>query len=253
MDWLGCTVERTAYLAFSEVYFSQDLGYQEWRHRRPSRERCEVGTAPGLPPLPPASQLEELFPPGMGGLLGNRPASRPITKALGFASTDLPAAQRCELKRALAFTVDHPRIVAESVARRFYGFWGPNSFLLRWVALGIYPRPPLTESAYPVIKWLVIVFHMGVVGAAIMAVGSRPRDRLVVWSGLFFAYYTAVHMLAVSYSRYRLPLMPLVVVLASLWLGSPQAPRGRLAKAVTAAVLLGFLALCVHYVAFRLP
>ena len=60
-------------------------------------------------------------------------------------------------------------------------------------------------------------------------------------------------MLAVAYSRYRLPLMPFVFVASALWLADPRAPEGRARSALVATALLGFVGLCVHYVVARLP
>jgi hypothetical protein len=60
-------------------------------------------------------------------------------------------------------------------------------------------------------------------------------------------------MLAVAYSRYRLPLMPLVGVLAALWLAEPRAPEGRARRLGVGVALLGVLGLCAHYALVRLP
>jgi hypothetical protein len=103
------------------------------------------------------------------------------------------------------------------------------------------------------VKWLVVAAHVLVVGAALLALGRRELPRIAEWSWLLAAYFTAIHMLAVSYSRYRLPLMPLLMVGASLWLAAPRRPEGRGRAVMVGVALLGFVALCVHYAIGRLP
>ena len=98
-----------------------------------------------------------------------------------------------------------------------------------------------------------IDFHVVVVCAALLALGRRGAPRLVGWAAFFAVYYTAVHAAAVASSRYRLPLMPLVIAVASLWLARPSLPEGRTRRLSLAAALAGFLVLASHYVATRLP
>lgn len=246
------TVARTAYFAFSEILFNQDLGYNTLLLPR-ERSACTPGRAPGVGPLPSVEEAEALFRPGMYGLLGDRDAAAALALALRFARIDLVESQRCELGRALDFTRREPATVASHILQRFYAFWGPNSFLLRAIARQVYPDGPLAPECYPLWKWTVVGWHAALLSCALLLFGRRrvpPLARFVVG---FAAYYTAMHMLAVAHSRYRLPLMPLVGVLAALWLASPRMPEGPARRLGVGALLLGALALFAHYAIWRLP
>ena len=169
-----------------------------------------------------------------------------------FATKDLASAGRCELRNALAFSRERPDVVAGHVAHRFYGFWGPNSYLLRWVRHGFYEDGPLARASYAWVKPLVVCWHVALVACALLAYGRRPPPFLA-WAALFIAYYTTVHMLAVAHSRYRLPVMPFVMVAASTWLAHPRPPEGGWRRIAVGGALVVFLALSTHYLLVRLP
>lgn len=250
---VDATLGRTAYFAFSERFFSWDLGYAGSGPVRPLRDECAVGLAPGAPELPPARDIQALLHPTLFGLTTEDAAELPIWRTRRFAVEDLAAGQRCEMANALAFAREHPGTVGSHVAERLYAFWGPNSYLLRSVALGSYADGPLAATTYPFWKGLVVALHVALGAAALLLLGRRHLPPFVVWSALFITYYTAIHMLAVAYSRYRLPLMPFVFVASALWLADPRAPEGRARTALVATALSGFVGLCVHYVVARLP
>lgn len=248
------TLGRTAYFAFSEAFFNRDLGYPLGPQQElPRRSECRVGDAPGAPRLPPARELETHFPPGWHGLLGRRGPRLALDRTREFATKDLAAASRCELANALAFAAANPGTVASHVLRRLHAFWGPNSYLLRWVRHGFYGEGPLAPASYPRVKALVVALHVAVIAASLLAFGRRPLPPFLVWAGLFILYYTAIHALAVAHSRYRLPVMPFAMIAASQWLAAPRAPDGRGRRAAVAIALVSFLVLSAHYALVRLP
>lgn len=247
------TLGRTAYFAFSDVWFNQDLGFLGWQQQTRNREECKVGRAPGLDPLPPVAELEALFPPGMGGILGARPAALPISRTRHFASLDLVASQRCELAHAFEFARREPVTTAANLARRLYAFWGPNSFVLRWTHEGVYGAGPLGPAHYRPLKWTVVALHVFVLAAALLAWGRRGAGDFARWVALFVLYYSAIHALAVAHSRYRLPVMPFLMVIGAGWLADPRPPEGGARGAAVAAGLAALLALCAHYAWTRLP
>lgn len=247
------TLGRTAYFAFSESLFNRDLGYVGPGRGLPARPECRVGIAPGAPPLPDAAELEALFPPGWHGLLGRRGPRLALYRTREFATRDLAAASRCELRHGLAFARAHPGVVATHVLRRFYAFWGPNSYLLRWVRQGFYGSGPLGRDAYPEVKALVVGWHVALVLCALLAFGRRSLPPFLAWAALLVAYYTGVHMLAVAHSRYRLPVMPFVMIAAASWLADPRPPEGRGRRAAVIAAGAGFLVMAAHYAIARLP
>ena len=252
------TVAQTSYIAFSEVLFSTDLGFDDWRQQLPrSRPRCPFESVPGLEPLPPVSETAALFPPPARSVLTSRAmlASR-LLEVSRLSTLDFPRMQRCETSRALRFAIENPGVVVKQMLRRFYAFWGPNSFLLRSVAYGIYPDGPLQRGAYPWLKWWVVASYLLVMVPALLELsraGARGAPPVLEWSALFCIFYLGIHLVAVSYSRYRLPIMPIAVVLGSLWLASPHLPRGRVRAGITWVLVAGFLWLSADYVMTGLP
>ncbi|UCE85856.1 MAG: glycosyltransferase family 39 protein [Deltaproteobacteria bacterium] len=248
------TLGRTAYLAFNDVRFNRDLGLSERPGPLPERARCPAPRVAGRAPLPPVAELRALFPPvaerftriagGTGAL---------IALARDEAATDFAAVQRCEVRRALDFAVRKPGTVMQRSLERVYAFWGPNSFLLRSVHQGVYRGGPLARANFAGIEVVTVLAYLLVMGAAILAFGRRELPRLFTWCLLFGAYYTGMHVLAVAYSRYRLPLLPLAIAVGAVWLADPRGARHRGRHAAALVALILFLALSVHYVTTVLP
>lgn len=252
---VDATLVDAAYFAFSEVPMNQDLGFA-WLRPPRSRAPCPDVRNPHLEPLPPTRELEGLFPTpsDLRSVLPDRRALRRTIDAVRrYASLDDPALQRCELAAAWTFAREHPGLLTRQILWRFYDFWGPNSFLLRASHMGVYPDGPLARGHYAAVKWLFVAGYLPLVAAAILAFGRRELPDFARFAGLFLAYYTAIHMLAVASSRYRLPVMPLVIVLASLWLADPRLPEGRGRGIGVGLALAGFAGLCAHYLITRLP
>lgn len=182
---VDATLGRTAYFAFGERFFSWDLGYAGSGPVRPLRDECAVGRAPGAPELPPARAIQALLHPTLFGLTTEGAAELPIWRTRRFAVEDLAAGQRCEIANALAFAREHPGTVGSHVAERLYAFWGPNSYLLRSVALGSYADGPLAATTYPFWKGLLVALHVALGAAALLLLGRRHLPPFVVWSALF--------------------------------------------------------------------
>ncbi|MFQ5512933.1 MAG: hypothetical protein ACE5FG_00735 [Myxococcota bacterium] len=166
---------------------------------------------------------------------------------------DFPAAQRCELSRAVAFILHEPKLVLQHIRQKFYAFWGPNSYVIGSVHSGLYTGGPLARSSYERVKWVSIGSYVLVILGSILAVGRRPVPPRLQWLLLLTLYYVGMHLLAVAASRYRLPWMPIGVILAAQWLAHPAPPQGRIRKLAVALLLGGFSALAGHYVVNVLP
>jgi hypothetical protein len=217
---------------------------------------CPDVRAEHVEPLPATRELEGLFPAPSDPrsvLPDQRALRRTIEAVRRYAWLDDPALTRCELAHAGAFAREQPGVMARQMLRRFHDFWGPNSFLLRAIHMGVYPDGPLAREHFALVKWIVLAGYLPLVAAAILCFGRRELPDFARWAGLFLAYYTAIHMLAIASSRYRLAVMPLVIVLASSWLADPVLPQGRFRRIGLALALAGFAALSAHYVTVHLP
>ena len=200
------------------------------------------------------AELRPLFPSDPTRVMrGERALIRTIGAVRQYAMVDHAARQSCELKNALGFAREHPGVLTTQILRRFYDFWGPNSFLLRSIRSDVYPAGPLAAESYPLVKLYFLLGYLPVIAAAILAFGRRELPYFTRWSGLFLLYYTAIHMLAVASSRYRLPVMPIVIVLASQWFAQPRLPEGRVRRIAVSAALAGFSLLSAIYLGVHLP
>jgi 4-amino-4-deoxy-L-arabinose transferase-like glycosyltransferase len=145
---------------------------------------------------------------------------------------------------------EQPAWIAKKLVRTIALLFTPDSYLLLKTSLGAYGEVPLGavrglllagSGAYAVV---LVAAVLGMAGAA--GRGRRLLPCLVV------AAVTAVHVVANAKSRYRLPLMPLLVVYASYALLHARALSGRLRGGPLVAAALAvalFLAVCVPHFA----
>ncbi len=249
------TIGETAYHAFSNVPFNRDIGFnREWSGVPRDRPKCNLAPLADLEWIPHPPGLAKFFPRDRNKWVDRTEAGfgRRLILARAQALTDLPARQRCELGRAWEYAREHPGTIVSHVFYRFYAFWGPNSFWPRAIYWRVYPDGPLAFESFRVATVVVFVSYLLVMLPAILALGRSGAPRIVEWTLLFAGYYSGIHMLAVAYSRYRLPLMPLAMVLASLWLARPGLPEGRRRTVLIGLTLVGFLVLCFYYAGTRL-
>jgi hypothetical protein len=250
---IDATVGRTAWWAYNEKPAHVDLGYVQnaaWYNRK----KCSDVVHPLRRPLPGVRELRALFPPDAE--LEPRLAKRmrfELHIVRRYGTLDLVAYQRCEVRAALRFIRENPGLAARRIAERLYTFWGPNSFLLRSVYWKSYPGGILARGHYEKVKLVVVSSYVAVVLLAMLALGRRDPPPLVEWLALLFVYYTGVHALAVASTRYRFSIMPLVIVLAALWLARPCLPQTRARRWAVGVTAVAFAALCVDYLRSVLP
>lgn len=249
---VDATLGRTILWAYNETPFRVDLGFARIG-KRANRKACESLPSPRREAIAGVAELRKLFPPDQE--LDERTAKRllfELSLVRDYAVRDLGAMNRCEVAHALEFIAEKPAITVQRILGRIYVFWGPNSFLLRSVHFKSYAGGVLGKSAYRWVKAVVLISYVAVVLSALLALARKPRG-LLEWIVLYTLFTTAIHAAAVSSSRYRLPLMPLLIVLGSTWLARPQLPEDRKTGAGIAILGVAFLVLCVHYVWTVLP
>jgi hypothetical protein len=145
----------------------------------------------------------------------------------------------------LAFALAHPGWLLRSRVKKLADLFAPSSFFVRHAALGHYDQSPL---AGPLLRALVIwalVCPLLVLPLGLAGLVATLRDRAGRWLlGAVLLYFTATGLI-VAMSRFRLPMVPLLIVLAAGLLANgvdERARTGRTAAVVTAlAALLAFL------------
>ena len=241
------TMSSTFHAAYTVKLLNMDLGFEDWRAGPPRRPACRYAAMADLEPLPTAREIATLFP-------NTRPLpTQRLPEIRGYSTRDFPAAQRCESAAALRFALANPGLVATQYARRIYALWGPNSFLLRAVHRGRYAGGLFDEGHYTGVRNGFVALYLFVIVGALASLGARPLSRATEWFAVYALLYTALHVVAVAWSRYRFPLMPLAIVAAALWLANPQLPASRSRRIALGGLLVAFLGLALHYTATRLP
>ncbi|MCP4594348.1 MAG: phospholipid carrier-dependent glycosyltransferase [bacterium] len=104
-----------------------------------------------------------------------------------------------------------PAGFARRAGYKIVDLWNPTSFLMRRMQSGAYgPMSPRWESA---IAWSAVVSY-GLVVVLALAVLWRVRREPRVWLVvLLVLFVTLVHAVVFGLSRFRLPLMPFIILL----------------------------------------
>jgi hypothetical protein len=248
---VDATMGRTAWWAYNKWPYYADLGYLQaggWVNR----PKCEGVRHPLREPLPLG--LYELFPP-------DEELDEALVERLRFelgvvrqyTVRDLGAYQRCEVRNALRFIRENPGLAVRRVLGRIPVLWVPNSFLLRSVRWKSYPDGILGSDNYRNVKLVVVSSYVGVVLLAILALGRQRSPPIVEWVMVLCVYYAGIHALAVASTRARLPLMPLLIVVGSLWLARPCWPQTWARWLVVVVLIVLFAVVCFNHLSNVLP
>jgi hypothetical protein len=134
-----------------------------------------------------------------------------------------------------------PAWIFEKLGDQMPLFWEAESMALIHVKRGAYgkvdPKAALALSA------LMLLPYLAVLALAVRGVATLPLARGVGMLLLFLLYYNAIHIVAHGFNRYRLPVMPVLFLIAA-WGWRPDAsavpatPIRKAARLAVAAVLI---------------
>jgi len=119
------------------------------------------------------------------------------------------------MKRGLKFIVAHPLLTLKRSVIKFFNFWQLEREVPAGLSRGYWGNlPPL---AVWMIALLICASYAGGIWAALFgAVMAPPSDRrMYVFVLLVTGLVCAVHTIVFGHSRYHLPLMPLLLILAA--------------------------------------
>ena len=134
-----------------------------------------------------------------------------------------------------------PAWVFEKLGEQMPMFWEAESMALIHLKRGAYGK--VATAAALGLSVLMLAPYLAVLAFAVRGVYRLPWVRALVPLLLFVAYYNAIHVVAHGFNRYRLPVMPVLFVLAAWgWRPAPAAPVRRVAAVVVAAILLASVA-----------
>lgn len=126
-------------------------------------------------------------------------------------------------------------------------FWEADSLALVHIKRGAYGGG-IAPSWAAAAALAVLVPYIGVLALAVTGLAAFPVTRPRLLLLLFLVYYVAIHVATHGFARYRLPVMPVLFVLAgAAWaaLRRRELPRFHGRTAALAAALASVLVLCL--------
>jgi hypothetical protein len=128
--------------------------------------------------------------------------------------------------------------------------FGPDSFLFKKISRNTYPGMPMATVRFLLVTTVTVYIATAVLG--VLGIAITPDRRLRLLPCLVIGGVFLLHLLANASSRYRLPLMPLLIPYASYAIVRWREIRTRLAGRrwiAPAIILVWFFGLCVPYFA----
>lgn len=163
----------------------------------------------------------------------------PVSEAGGSAvadlarerfDTELPSdlqVMRAAKEAAVEFALDDPVWTAHRAWYKVVDLWNPTSFLMRHLERNGYGELPRWLAR--ALSWSCVLSYLFVWAAAAPALWRYRRTALGGMVLLLVYYYTFVHAATFGLTRFRLPVMPMVMVLAGAtlagWWGRRAAAR----------------------------
>jgi hypothetical protein len=136
-----------------------------------------------------------------------------------------------------------PRWLIEKLAGEMPRFWSADSFALNHIRRGVYGTGEVRPATLAAATVVIVGPYLAALALFALGLAWTPPDRARVLLLAFAVYYTLLHVVAYGYSRFRLPLLPVLLIIAAqavvAWREGTRAPsrRRRLAAAAVALAL----------------
>ena len=178
---------------------------------------------------------------------GNALIPRDVTYEMVDAVQGRVAQYRYATRMGLQAIRDRqPWWLFEKVRDEMPRLWEADSLALVHIKRGAYG--PVASPAAVAVALVVLVPYVAVLALFGFGLVHLPRTRPVLLLLGFFAYYNLIHVVTHGFARYRLPIMPVVFLIAGLgWAAWREGDlprmsrRQRAAVAVFAAVVIAVL------------
>ncbi|HEV8253863.1 MAG TPA: glycosyltransferase family 39 protein [Vicinamibacteria bacterium] len=140
-----------------------------------------------------------------------------------------------------------PRWLIDKLVGEMPRFWSADSFALNHIRRGVYGSGEVRPVVIAAAAVVIIAPYLAALALFVLGLAWTPLDRARVLLLAFVVYYTLLHVVTYGYSRFRLPLLPAVLIIAAqavvAWREGTKV-RGRRRRLAAAAVGLA-LALAV--------
>lgn len=125
--------------------------------------------------------------------------------------TDLQVMEAAQ-KSAVRYALDDLGWTARRAFYKYVDLWNPTSFVMRHLERDGYgPISPATAAA---LSWACVLSYALVWCLALPSLWRRANTALGVMALMLVYYYTLIHMATFGLTRFRLPVMPILMVLA---------------------------------------
>ncbi len=156
------------------------------------------------------------------------------------------AQERHARARALeTIAARQPWWLVDKLAREMPAFWGVNDHLVVHLQRGAYRLALASRWAFAL---PTVLAYLTVLALAVASVVPAARERAFALPVALLAAYLAMHVVAFGSTRFRLPFLPLLFLLAARTLdvgpGASWRAQGKTQRAATAVLALA-LAACV--------
>ncbi len=142
-----------------------------------------------------------------------------------------------------AIVAQQPAWVFKKLVREIPALWGVNNLVIIHLENEAYG--PLPRAANRVVAATTVLPYVALLALAVWGLAAVPLRRIEVLLVGFLVAYTGMHVVAFGFPRFRLPVMPIVYLLAALgWVRLSEGPPLGAAR----RLLAGALAVCLGLV-----
>lgn len=135
-----------------------------------------------------------------------------------------------------------PRWIFEKLRDELPRFWEADSQALAHLRRGAYGE--VSSARIQALSAIVVLPYLAVLALFTLGVARAPLGRGAVLLLGFVSYYVLLHVVSHGFARFRLPVLPILLLFAAAGLRSAAVHVSRRRRAATAALGVG-LALCV--------
>ena len=121
-------------------------------------------------------------------------------------------------RMALEYIALEPKWFVHRAWYKIVDTWNPTSFVMRHIAKRGYGE--IDPALAAALSWACVLAYLLVMALALPVLCLRIREPRVALVALLVGYYTAIHAVTFGLTRFRLPLMPFLMVLAGCAIAS---------------------------------
>ena len=175
---------------------------ETFQQRGDSAQLCYQAPFDSIPLAPVGNLSGRLLVQRLQDETGRQAASDAEVTAFAFSS-------------AIAFIQNNPRAFLQRAGPKLLDLWNPTSFLLRHLHPTIRGYGEVAPGWSAFLRWSAVLAYLLVVVAALGGMLAQWRNPLLWLTLLWIGFQSAICVLAFGLTRFRLPLMPFLILFAA--------------------------------------